>query len=171
MLLTKQALEKRTVSYQRIEQRSSHSFFLLDWFWFSTSLLWDTLAFISSKPERWVQYFYVFLNKENQSSTVAVSVFLCFATLTICPTPCRPIEHRKEIWILKPGLFTFVLFQTARKVTKQQQSSNVALICVKMASVMGVTWILGIAANLKALSFLWYPYVVLNSLQGKCPSA
>lgn len=31
---------------------------------------------------------------------------------------------------------------------------------------MGVTWILGIAANLKALSFLWYPYVVLNSLQG-----
>jgi len=35
-----------------------------------------------------------------------------------------------------------------------------------MASVMGVTWILGIAANLKALSFLWYPYVVLNSLQG-----
>ena len=31
---------------------------------------------------------------------------------------------------------------------------------------MGVTWILGIAANVKALSFLWYPYVVLNSLQG-----
>ena len=54
-------------------------------------------------------------------------------------------------------------------MTKQQQSSNVALICVKMASVMGVTWILGIAANLQALSFLWYPYAVLNSLQGKCP--
>ena len=40
------------------------------------------------------------------------------------------------------------------------------MICVKMASVMGVTWILGIAANVHALSFLWYPYVVLNSLQG-----
>ena len=53
-------------------------------------------------------------------------------------------------------------------MTKQQQSSNVALICVKMASVMGVTWILGIAANLQALSYP-YPYVVLNSLQGKCP--
>ena len=34
---------------------------------------------------------------------------------------------------------------------------------------MGVTWILGIAANLKILSFLWYPYVVLNSLQGTPP--
>ena len=55
-------------------------------------------------------------------------------------------------------------------MTKQQQSSNVALICVKMALVMGVTWILGIAANLQALSFPWYPYVVLNSLQGKYPS-
>ncbi|XP_068696775.1 uncharacterized protein [Montipora foliosa] len=52
------------------------------------------------------------------------------------------------------------------KVTNQRHSTEVALICVKMASVMGVTWILGIAANVKALSFLWYPYVVLNSLQG-----
>ena len=52
-------------------------------------------------------------------------------------------------------------------MTNQNHGTSVALICVKMASVMGVTWILGIAANLKALSFLWYPYVVLNSLQGK----
>ncbi|XP_068757221.1 probable G-protein coupled receptor Mth-like 1 [Montipora capricornis] len=53
-----------------------------------------------------------------------------------------------------------------QKVTNQRHSTGVAWICVKMASVMGVTWILGIAANVQALSFLWYPYVVLNSLQG-----
>lgn len=53
-----------------------------------------------------------------------------------------------------------------KKVTNQHHSTSVALICVKMASAMGVTWILGIAANLRVLSFLWYPYVVLNSLQG-----
>ncbi|XP_068757224.1 uncharacterized protein [Montipora capricornis] len=53
-----------------------------------------------------------------------------------------------------------------QKVTNQRHSTGVALICVKMASVMGVTWILGITANVQALSFLWYPYVVLNSLQG-----
>ncbi|XP_068696010.1 uncharacterized protein [Montipora foliosa] len=52
------------------------------------------------------------------------------------------------------------------KVTNQRNSTEAALIFVKMASVMGVTWILGIAANVQALSFLWYPYVVLNSLQG-----
>ncbi|KAL9971179.1 hypothetical protein ACROYT_G023671 [Oculina patagonica] len=44
-----------------------------------------------------------------------------------------------------------------QQVTNQQHGRSVAVICVKMASVMGVTWILGIAANLKALSFLWYP--------------
>ena len=59
------------------------------------------------------------------------------------------------------------MLQRTHKVTNQQHSTGAALICVKMASVMGVTWILGIAANVHALSFLWYPYAaVLNSLQG-----
>ena len=60
-------------------------------------------------------------------------------------------------------------FQRSQRVTNHRQGGNAAIICVKMASVMGVTWILGIAANLKALSFLWYPYVILNSLQGMSP--
>ncbi|XP_068697787.1 probable G-protein coupled receptor Mth-like 1 [Montipora foliosa] len=53
-----------------------------------------------------------------------------------------------------------------QKVTNVRHSTSVALVFVKMASVMEVTWILGIVANVKALSFLWYPYVILNSLQG-----
>ncbi|XP_078373674.1 uncharacterized protein LOC144657238 [Oculina patagonica] len=65
---------------------------------------------------------------------------------------------------------TVICIVKARKRTQQQKTRqngpSVAVICFKMFSVMGVTWILGIAANLKALSFLWYPYVVLNSLQG-----
>ncbi|KAL9971187.1 hypothetical protein ACROYT_G023680 [Oculina patagonica] len=65
---------------------------------------------------------------------------------------------------------TVICIVKARKRTQQQKSRqngpSVAVICLKMFSVMGVTWILGIAANLKALSFLWYPCVVLNSLQG-----
>ena len=47
------------------------------------------------------------------------------------------------------------MLQRTHKVTNQQHSTGAALICVKMASVMGVTWILGIAANVHALSFLW----------------
>ena len=137
------------------EQRSSHSFYLLDWFWFSTSLLWDTLAFISLEFGRWVQYILCLLkqraSKANRLSVCALPIQLFVRRLA------WPTQHRKQIWILKPGLFTFWLFQRARQVTKQQQSSNVALLFVKMASVMGVTWIFGIAANLQALSILWYP--------------
>ena len=63
----------------------------------------------------------------------------------------------------------FFLFQRSQRVTNHRRGGNLVVICVKMASVMGVTWIFGFAANLKALSFLWYPYVVLNSLQGMIP--
>lgn len=41
--------------------------------------------------------------------------------------------------------------------------SKAARVCIKMAFAAKQ---LGFAANLKALSFLWYPYVILNSLQG-----
>ena len=64
-----------------------------------------------------------------------------------------------------------LIISESQRSDKQQQSSNLALIYVKMAPVMGVTWIFGIGADLQAFSFLWYPYVVLNSLQGECPSA
>ena len=137
------------------EQRSSHSFYLLDWFWFSTSLLWDTLAFISLQFERWVQYILCLFK---QRASKANRLFVCALPIQLFVRRLAwPTQHRKQIWILKPGLFTFWLFQRARQVTKQQQSSNVALLFVKMASVMGVTWIFGIAANLQALSILWYP--------------
>ena len=64
------------------------------------------------------------------------------------------------------SIYLYLQFQAAQQGNRQRHETSVALICVKMASVMGVSWILGIAANLKALSFLWYLYVVLNSLQG-----
>jgi len=108
--------------------------------------------------------------------------------------PRAPGQGEKECFISQPQalLFSFIvpvallmlfnLFalgnttihivktrKRSQRVTNQRQGGNVAVICIKMASVMGITWILGFAANLKALSFLWYPYVVLNSLQGKFP--
>ena len=58
-------------------------------------------------------------------------------------------------------------FQVTQQVTNQRPGSSMTLISIKMVSVMGVTWLLGVAANVKALWFLWYPFVVLNSLQGK----
>ena len=94
------------------------------------------------------------------------TLFACLATERFCATNTILDEN---IWQSSRGLraqLSFFIFQTTQQVTNQRHGTSTALICVKMASVMGVTWILGIAANLEALAFLWYPYVVLNSLQG-----
>ncbi|XP_044178131.1 LOW QUALITY PROTEIN: uncharacterized protein LOC122960179 [Acropora millepora] len=84
------------------------------------------------------------------SFVVPVALILVFNLFALVHTVLHIVKTRKR----------------TQKVTNQQHSTGAALICVKMASVMGVTWILGIAANVHALSFLWYPYAVLNSLQG-----
>ena len=36
-----------------------------------------------------------------------------------------------------------------------------------MTSALGLTWVLGILAAFKHTAFLWYPFVLFNSLQGK----
>ncbi|XP_044178528.1 LOW QUALITY PROTEIN: uncharacterized protein LOC122960408 [Acropora millepora] len=84
------------------------------------------------------------------SFVVPVALILVFNLFALVHTVLHIVKTRKR----------------TQKVTNRQHSTGAALICVKMASVMGVTWILGIAANVHALSFLWYPYAVLNSFQG-----
>ncbi|XP_015752352.1 PREDICTED: adhesion G-protein coupled receptor G2-like isoform X1 [Acropora digitifera] len=81
---------------------------------------------------------------------VPVALILVFNLFALVHTVLHIVKTRKR----------------THRETNQQHNTCAALICVKMASVMGVTWILGIAANVHALSFLWYPYTVLNSLQG-----
>ncbi|XP_068755921.1 uncharacterized protein [Montipora capricornis] len=98
----------------------------------------EAYCFISN-PEA-VLYFFV----------SPIALIMLFNTFALVHTVLNIVKTRKR----------------TPKVTNQRHSTEVAFICVKMASVMGVTWILGIAANVQALSFLWYPYVVLNSLQG-----
>ncbi|XP_068755902.1 probable G-protein coupled receptor Mth-like 1 [Montipora capricornis] len=98
----------------------------------------EAYCFIS-KPEA-VLYFFV----------APVALIMLFNAFALVHTVLHIVKTRKR----------------TQKVTNQRHSTGVALVFVKMASVMGVTWILGIVANVKALSFLWYPYVILNSLQG-----
>ncbi|KAK3712859.1 hypothetical protein QZH41_019208, partial [Actinostola sp. cb2023] len=55
----------------------------------------------------------------------------------------------------------------ASKVANQSRQVDLPIVCIKMTSVMGVTWVLGFAASFNALAFLGYLHVILNSLQGK----
>ncbi|KAL9970846.1 hypothetical protein ACROYT_G023297 [Oculina patagonica] len=49
--------------------------------------------------------------------------------------------------------------------TKSSQTS-LTFICIKLTTVMGLTWILGLITNWKQAAFLQYPSTVLNSMQG-----
>ena len=43
---------------------------------------------------------------------------------------------------------------------------SLILICIKLTTVMGLTWILTLIANWQQAAFLQYPATVINSMQG-----
>ncbi|PFX13285.1 G-protein coupled receptor Mth2 [Stylophora pistillata] len=58
------------------------------------------------------------------------------------------------------------LQQAANFAATNSSKASLTLICIKLTTVMGLTWILELATNLKQTEFLQYPSAVLNSLQG-----
>ncbi|XP_074601363.1 uncharacterized protein LOC141855292 [Brevipalpus obovatus] len=47
-----------------------------------------------------------------------------------------------------------------------KESSQHFILYVRLATIMGLTWIFGILAALTSFSILWYPFIILNGLQG-----
>ena len=47
-----------------------------------------------------------------------------------------------------------------------QQRRNTFVIYVRLTSLMGFTWLFGFLANINALYFLWYLFIICNTLQG-----
>ena len=50
--------------------------------------------------------------------------------------------------------------------TSQQQHRSTLAIYVRLTSLMGFTWLFGFLANVDALHFCWYLFIVCNTLQG-----
>ena len=65
-------------------------------------------------------------------------------------------------------ILVFIYFQGARLTASNRSRTSVTLICIKLTTVMGLTWILGLLANWNQTAFLQYPSTVLNSMQGTC---
>ena len=51
-------------------------------------------------------------------------------------------------------------------MVSNSSQASLTLISIKLTTVMGLTWILGLLANWHQTSFLQYPSTVLNSMQG-----
>ena len=65
-------------------------------------------------------------------------------------------------------LTTFILCRVSRDQSKLQTSNKFTLIRVWLAvhSTTGLTWIFGFVAILDQLNWVWYPFVIFNSIQG-----
>ena len=59
-----------------------------------------------------------------------------------------------------------ILSQGASQATNNSSQASLTRICIRLTTVMGLTWILGLLANWNQTAFLHYPSTVLNSMQG-----
>jgi hypothetical protein len=54
--------------------------------------------------------------------------------------------------------------ESAKMVAKQEKSR--LSIYIKLASIMGLTWVFGFVASMTQVSPLWYMYIIFNTCQG-----
>ncbi|EDV23915.1 uncharacterized protein TRIADDRAFT_57621 [Trichoplax adhaerens] len=62
------------------------------------------------------------------------------------------------------------IYRTRHKAKKIGKKHGIGIsdcrLYLSMITVVGVTWLIGILANIKAMALMWYPYLILNNLQG-----
>ena len=67
-------------------------------------------------------------------------------------------------------LFAHTLVKVRRTIRAAKHAAprnrNELRIYVRLTSVMGFTWLLGFLANVRVLAFLWYAFILCNTLQG-----
>ena len=61
---------------------------------------------------------------------------------------------------------TRILVKAAMEKHEAQQKKSMVISSVKLSLIIGMTWITGLLANIPALSFVWYVFTLLNTLQG-----
>ena len=83
---------------------------------------------------------------------------------------CDIRKHYSKAKALSNFLTLFSFFsstQAAALAASNSSKASLTFICIKLTTVMGLTWILQLAANWRHTEFLQYPSAVLNSMQGK----
>ncbi|XP_022796253.1 adhesion G-protein coupled receptor G2-like, partial [Stylophora pistillata] len=71
-----------------------------------------------------------------------------------------------NITCLTKNLYDIHQLQKGASLAANNSKASLILICIKLTTVMGLTWVLGLAANWKQTEFLHYPSTLMNSMQG-----
>ncbi|PFX22079.1 Transposon Ty3-I Gag-Pol polyprotein [Stylophora pistillata] len=70
-----------------------------------------------------------------------------------------------NITCLTKNLYDIHQLQKGASLAANNSKASLILICIKLTTVMGLTWVLGLAANWKQTEFLHYPSTLMNSMQ------
>jgi len=60
-----------------------------------------------------------------------------------------------------------VFMQVTSKLSDQGSHSSLALLCIKLTGVLGLTWVFGFLSSIVKTDATAYLFVVVNSLQGE----
>lgn len=59
-----------------------------------------------------------------------------------------------------------LISRAARYLHTDKKDKNLFLLCIKLCLIMGLTWVFGFVAAMTELWFMWYLFIVFNTLQG-----
>ncbi|XP_052809463.1 G-protein coupled receptor Mth2-like [Mya arenaria] len=157
--------------------------------------LWKTFsskftAYSSSGSARKRLLFYSIYGWVTPLLIVGVALFLEFGQLDSIDTSQKPFYGRNICWIssrnsliifflgplalfkvfdITSFIFTAVYIARARKqgaVARRKKNTCSLLINIKLSLVMGLTWVFAFVANVANLQFMWYLFIIFNTLQG-----
>ncbi|WAR07823.1 AGRG2-like protein, partial [Mya arenaria] len=121
---------------------------------------------------------------------VGVALILEFGQFDGIDTSMKPYYGRKICWITSRNslilfflgplalfklfdmtsfIFTAVHIARARKqgaAARRKKNTCSLLINIKLSLVMGLTWVFAFVANVANLQFMWYFFIIFNTLQG-----
>uniref|UniRef100_T1J929 G-protein coupled receptors family 2 profile 2 domain-containing protein n=1 Tax=Strigamia maritima TaxID=126957 RepID=T1J929_STRMM len=168
-----------------------HFFYLSVFFWMNVMAFDIYKTFVRSYPRsNGIKSFYLYMAYALLAPLLIVSLAV-IADLTDWMMPnVRPIYGYKMCWIssrfalfvffalpiailLIENLFLFsftanAIHQTLKVTKRAKKSSDCKrfYLYLKLAFIMGGTWVFGLAANLSDYEPLWYGFVILNASQG-----
>ncbi|XP_052807576.1 uncharacterized protein LOC128236635 [Mya arenaria] len=157
--------------------------------------LWKTfsgkfIASSSSESARKKLCLYSFYGWVIPLIIVGVALILEFGQFDGIDTSMKPYYGRKICWITSRNslilfflgplalfklfdmtsfIFTAVHIARARKqgaAARRKKNTCSLLINIKLSLVMGLTWVFAFVANVANLQFMWYFFIIFNTLQG-----
>ncbi len=80
--------------------------------------------------------------------------------------PVLTIICANFILFVRAAIYLHAAMKIAKRARSDKNDHHKLILYIKLSSLMGFTWVFGFLANINALDFLWYIFIIFNSIQG-----